>query len=178
MDLAYMAALPQEEFTERRQKVFAQMQPNSALLLFSEIEKRRNNDCDFPFRQDSYFWYLTGFNEPNAALLLIKTEEAEKAVVFLRPRDPLLETWNGRRLGVERAPQKLNVDEAYSIDDFKTEFPKLTEKLTAFYHVADRHPWGDKLLAESAVKFYAVFDWQPMLSEMRLIKSSNEIRLM
>ena len=78
MDLAYIAALPQEEFTERRQKVFAQMQPNSALLLFSEIEKRRNNDCDFPFRQDSYFWYLTGFNEPNAALLLIKTEEAEK----------------------------------------------------------------------------------------------------
>ena len=43
-----------------------------------------------------------------------------------------------------------------SIDDFKTEFPKLTEKLTALYHVADRHPWGDKLLAESAVKFYAV----------------------
>ena len=178
MDLAYMAALPQEEFTERRQKVLAQMQPNSALLLFSEIEKRRNNDCDFPFRQDSYFWYLTGFNEPNAALLLIKTEEAEKAVVFLRPRDPLLETWNGRRLGVERAPQKLNVNEAYSIDDFKTEFPKLTEKLTALYHVADRHSWGDKLLAESAVKFYAVFDWQPMLSEMRLIKSPNEIRLM
>ena len=124
MDLAYMAALPQEEFTERRQKVLAQMQPNSALLLFSEIEKRRNNDCDFPFRQDSYFWYLTGFNEPNAALLLIKTENVEKTVVFLRPRDPLLETWNGRRLGVERAPQKLNVDEAYSIDDFKTEFPK------------------------------------------------------
>ena len=178
MDLAYMAALPQEEFTERRQKVLAQMQPNSALLLFSEIEKRRNNDCDFPFRQDSYFWYLTGFNEPNAALLLIKTEEAEKAVVFLRPRDPLLETWNGRRLGVERAPQKFNVDEAYSIDDFKTEFPKLTEKLTALYHVSDRHPWGDKLIAESAVKFYAVFDWQPMLSEMRLIKSPNEIRLM
>ena len=178
MDLAYMAALPQEEFTERRQKVLAQMQPNSALLLFSEIEKRRNNDCDFPFRQDSYFWYLTGFNEPNAALLLIKTEDAEKAVVFLRPRDPLLETWNGRRLGVERAPQKLNVNEAYSIDDFKTEFPKLTEKLTALYHVADRHLWGDKLLAESAVKFYAVFDWQPMLSEMRLIKSPNEIRLM
>ena len=139
MDLAYMAALPQEEFTERRQKVLAQMQPNSALLLFSEIEKRRNNDCDFPFRQDSYFWYLTGFNEPNAALLLIKTEEFEKTVVFLRPRDPLLETWNGRRLGVERAPQKLNVDEAYSIDEFKTEFPKLTKKLTALYHVADRH---------------------------------------
>ena len=60
MDLAYMAALPQEEFTERRQKVFAQMQPNSALLLFSEIEKRRNNDCDFPFRQDKLLLVFNG----------------------------------------------------------------------------------------------------------------------
>ena len=92
MDLAYMAALPQEEFTERRQKVLAQMQPNSALLLFSEIEKRRNNDCDFPFRQDSYFWYLTGFNEPNAALLLIKRKMQKRQwyffvleILFLKP---------------------------------------------------------------------------------------------
>ena len=56
MELAYMAELPKEEFGERRTRVFTQMQPNSALLLFSEIEKRRNNDCTYPFRQDSYFW--------------------------------------------------------------------------------------------------------------------------
>ena len=178
MDLAYMAELPQEEFTERRQRVLAQMNPNSALLLFSEIEKRRNNDCDFPFRQDSYFWYLTGFNEPNAALLLVKTEQAEKAIVFLRPRDPLMETWNGRRLGVERAPQKLNVDEAYSIDDFKTILPKHLENTTALYYVPEIHPWGDLLLIESAVNFADVLDWRPIISEMRLIKSPNEIRLM
>lgn len=178
MDLAYMAELPKEEFFERRQRVLAQMQPNSALLLFSEIEKRRNNDCHFPFRQDSYFWYLTGFNEPNAALLLVKTEQAEKAIVFLRPRDPLLETWNGRRLGVERAPQTLNVNEAYSIEDFQTVFPKLMENLTALYHVPELHPWGDQLLVESAVNFPVILDWRPMLSEMRLIKSPNEIRLM
>lgn len=178
MDLAYMAELPQEEFTERRQRVLAQMNPNSALLLFSEIEKRRNDDCDFPFRQDSYFWYLTGFNEPNAALLLVKTEQAEKAIVFLRPRDPLMETWNGRRLGVERAPQKLNVDEAYSIDDFKTILPKNLENMTALYYVPEIHPWGDLLLIESAVNFADVLDWRPIISEMRLIKSPNEIRLM
>ena len=178
MDLAYMAELPQEEFTERRQRVLAQMPPNSALLLFSEIEKRRNNDCDFPFRQDSYFWYLTGFNEPNAALLLVKTEQAEKAIVFLRPRDPLMETWNGRRLGVERAPQKLNVDEAYSIDDFKTILPKNLENTTALYYVPEIHPWGDLLLIESAVNFADALDWRPIISEMRLIKSPNEIRLM
>ena len=82
MELAYMAELPKEEFGERRTRIFAQMQPNSALLLFSEIEKRRNNDCSYPFRQDSYFWYLTGFNEPNAALLLLKTETNRKSHYF------------------------------------------------------------------------------------------------
>ena len=178
MELAYMAELPKEEFGERRTRVFTQMQPNSALLLFSEIEKRRNNDCTYPFRQDSYFWYLTGFNEPNAALLLLKTEQAEKAIIFLRPRDPLLETWNGRRLGVERAPQQLNVNEAYSIEEFATVLPKILKNLTALYHVPEIHTWGDKLVAESAVNFSEILDWRPMLSEMRLIKSPNEIRLM
>ena len=61
-------------------------------------------------------------------MLLLKTEQAEKAIIFLRPRDPLLETWNGRRLGVERAPQQLNVNEAYSIEEFVTVLPKNTEK--------------------------------------------------
>ncbi|MCX2961234.1 Xaa-Pro aminopeptidase [Rodentibacter caecimuris] len=178
MDLAYMLELPQEEFIERRKRVLANMQPHSALLLFSEIEKRRNNDCTFPFRQDSYFWYLTGFNEPNAALLLVKTAQSEKAIIFLRPRDPLLETWNGRRLGVERAPQKLKLDEAYSIDDFNAVFPKMTKNLTALYYMPEFHLWGDKLLSESAVNFTEVLDWSPMISEMRLIKSPNEIRLM
>ena len=178
MELAYMAELPKEEFGERRTRVFTQMQPNSALLLFSEIEKRRNNDCTYPFRQDSYFWYLTGFNEPNATLLLLKTEQAEKAIIFLRPRDPLLETWNGRRLGVERAPQQLNVNEAYSIEAFATVLPKILKNLTALYHVPEIHTWGDKLVAEGAVNFSEILDWRPMLSEMRLIKSPNEIRLM
>ena len=178
MELAYMAELPKEEFGERRTRVFTQMQPNSALLLFSEIEKRRNNDCSYPFRQDSYFWYLTGFNEPNAALLLLKTEQAEKAIIFLRPRDPLLETWNGRRLGVERAPQQVNVNEAYSIEEFATVLPKILKNLTALYHVPEIHTWGDKLVTESAVSFSEILDWRPMLSEMRLIKSPNEIRLM
>lgn len=173
-----MAELPKEEFEERRTRVFTQMQPNSALLLFSEIEKRRNNDCTYPFRQDSYFWYLTGFNEPNAALLLLKTEQAEKAIIFLRPRDPLLETWNGRRLGVERAPEQLNVNEAYSIEELATVLPKILKNLTALYYVPEIHTWGDKLVTESAVSFSEILDWQPMLSEMRLIKSPNEIRLM
>ncbi|EFM88063.1 Xaa-Pro aminopeptidase [Actinobacillus pleuropneumoniae serovar 2 str. S1536] len=75
MDLAYLAELPREEFVERRNRVFEQMQDNSALVVFTETEKRRNSDCDYLFRPDSYFWYLTGFAEPKSALLLIKKRQ-------------------------------------------------------------------------------------------------------
>lgn len=178
MDLAYMATMPQQEFIERRSKLFAQMQNNSALLLFSEVEKRRNNDCCFPFRQDSNFWYLTGFNEPNSALLLIKREEQQQAIIFVRPSDPLMEIWNGHRLGVTNATTKLLTDQAYAIDDFNEQFTKISENLTALYYVQGQHQWGDQLLEQSAVSFDKILDWQPILDEMRLFKSPNEIALM
>lgn len=178
MDLAYMATMPQQEFIERRSKLFAQMQNNSALLLFSEVEKRRNNDCCFPFRQDSNFWYLTGFNEPNSALLLIKREEQQQTIIFVRPSDPLMEIWNGHRLGVTNATTKLLTDQAYAIDDFNEQFTKISENLTALYYVQGQHQWGDQLLEQSAVSFDKILDWQPILDEMRLFKSPNEIALM
>jgi len=95
MDLAYMAALPMKDFAQRRAKVFEQMQEDSLFLVFSDIERRRNDGCDYPFRQDSYFWYLTGFNEPNSALLLRKQQGEQQAIMFVRPSDKLLEIWNG-----------------------------------------------------------------------------------
>lgn len=178
MDLAYMPAMPRQEFVERRTKLFEQMENDTALLVFSEIEQRRNNDCCFPFRQDSYFWYLSGFNEPNSALLLIKRNHAQQTVLFLRPSDPLMETWHGRRLGIQNAVSELNVDQAYAIDDFVSLFIKLTQNLTALYHVQDLHHWGERLLTQSAVSFSQVLDWRPIIDEMRLFKSENEIALM
>ncbi|MGC7559161.1 Xaa-Pro aminopeptidase [Pasteurella sp. PK-2025] len=178
MDLAYMASLPQEEFIARRVRVFEQMQDNAVLLVFSEIEHRRNNDCTFPFRQDSYFWYLTGFNEPNAILILSKQQGKMQSSMFVRPSDPLLETWNGRRLGVEKAAEKLHVDHAFSVEDFSQLFPKMLPKHTALYHVVGLHPWADALLADSAVNVENVLSWKEMLDEMRLFKSDNEVALM
>ncbi|WP_109078881.1 Xaa-Pro aminopeptidase [Aggregatibacter kilianii] len=178
MDLAYMAALPTEEFAQRRAKVFEQMQDDSLFLVFSDIERRRNDGCDYPFRQDSYFWYLTGFNEPNAALLLRKQQGEQQAIIFLRPSDKLLEIWNGRRLGVEKAPQTLLVDSAYAMEEFVAQFKNLAQKQTALYYAPKQQPWGDALLEQSAVEFSSVFNWKHMLGEMRLFKSANEIALM
>ncbi|EGY35016.1 Xaa-Pro aminopeptidase [Aggregatibacter actinomycetemcomitans serotype e str. SC1083] len=178
MDLAYMAALPPEEFAQRRAKVFEQMQEDSLFLVFSDIERRRNDGCDYPFRQDSYFWYLTGFNEPNAALLLRKQQGEQQAMIFLRPSDKLLEIWNGRRLGMENALQTLLVDSAYAIEEFVPQFKNLAQKQTALYYAPKQQPWGDALLEQSAVEFSGVFNWKHMLGEMRLFKSENEIALM
>ena len=178
MDLAYMVALLKEEFAQRRAKVFEQMQEDSLFLVFSDIERRRNDGCNYPFRQDSYFWYLTGFNEPNSALLLRKQQGEQQAIIFVRPSDKLLEIWNGRRLGVDNAPQTLLVDTAYAIDEFVPQFKNLVQKQTALYYAPKQQPWGDALLEQSAVEFLSVFNWKPMLGEMRLLKSENEIVLM
>ena len=178
MDLAYLAQLPAEQFAERRARLLAQLEDNSALVVFSEIEKRRNNDCTFPFRQDSYFWYLTGFNEPNAALLLLKRAGKNQAVILLRPSDKLMEIWNGRRLGVENAPSKLGVDLAFSIEDFETQFDKLTAGLPNLYYAKNLQPWAEDWLAKRAGNFEKVFDWRPLLNEMRLFKSKEEIALL
>ncbi|OOH91307.1 Xaa-Pro aminopeptidase [Pasteurellaceae bacterium 15-036681] len=185
MDLAYLQKMPQPEFTARRARVFEQMQDNSALIIFTETEKRRNNDCDYLFRPDSYFWYLTGFTESKSALLLVKREGECKSIIFVRKKDPLMETWNGRRLGVELAPQTLEMDEAYDIEEFQTIFAKKSENLTACYYARGVQEWGDDLVFNTFDSMKAnrqqspttLIDWQPMLSEMRLFKSELEIAL-
>lgn len=174
MDLAYLAELPAEEFIQRRTRVFEQMAENSAMIVFTELEKRRNNDCHYLFRADSYFWYLTGFGEPNAALLLIKKTGKTESIIFLREKDPLLETWNGRRLGTEAAPKALNLDSAFDIEELATVFAKKTENLIACYYAEGLQSWGDATVRS---RFDEVIDWRPMLSEMRLFKSTAEIAL-
>ncbi|STY63079.1 Xaa-Pro aminopeptidase [Mannheimia haemolytica] len=185
MDLAYLAKMPQEEFTARRERVFEQMQDNSALLVFTESEKRRNSDSEYLFRPDSYFWYLSGFAEPKSVVLLIKKEGKTESTIFVRKKDPLMETWNGKRLGVENAPKTLQFNEAFDIEEIETVLAKKLENLTACYYALGLQEWGDKILFATFEKIKAnrqkvpttLIDWQPMLSEMRLIKSELEIAL-
>lgn len=185
MDLAYLQKMPQTEFHERRQRLFAQMQDNSALIVFTESEKRRNSDCDYLFRPDSYFWYLTGFAEPKSALLLVKTADKQESVLFLREKDPLMETWNGRRLGLAAAPAALLIDEAYDIENLQGVLAKKLANLTACYYAVGLQNWGDSAVfgsfeairAERQKAPTTLIDWQPMLAEMRLFKSPNELAL-
>ncbi|MCK3657847.1 Xaa-Pro aminopeptidase [Pasteurellaceae bacterium Pebbles2] len=181
MDLAYMATLPLEEFIARRERVLSQMADNSTAIIFSAKEQFRNSHNTYPFRQDSYFWYLTGFNEPDAVLLLSKKNRQNCTALFLRSNDSEMETWNGRRLGVERAPSQLQCDFAFDIKDLNEKLLELCADSQTIYTLKgldgrqQDDDFMDTLLPQFAVQQFTPL--QPMLDEMRLFKSDNEIRL-
>ena len=110
-------------FDARRRRVLAAISPG-AMLLYSAPVLLRNNDVEHEYRQDSDFYYLAGFDEPESALLLMSGPHA-KTVVFLRERNPERETWDGPRLGVERAASALGVNEAYPIASLPAKLPEL-----------------------------------------------------
>lgn len=178
MDLAYMAELPKQEFIARRAKLVEQLGDNFAAIIFSATEQTRSNDTTYPFRQDSYFWYLTGFNEPDSVLVLTRKNEQNQTALFLRPNDPEMETWNGRRLGVENAPNILNVDCAFSINSLEEELPGLLANVAHLYHLQALREHNDTLLISLLPPTVKMMELRPYLDEMRLFKSPNEIRLM
>ena len=151
-------------------------------------EVLRNGDAHYRFRQDSDFYYLTGFNEPDALLLIISGPDS-MSVLFNRPNNPSEEQWTGKRLGQENACSVLGVDAAYPMATLKTRLPELFANRQAIYYSMGRHPaWESNIQdAWQIVKGQvrrgvkapeAFFDLAPILGEMRLFKTDAEIALM
>ena len=103
---------------------------DSVMLIPSAKMQTRSNDTEYVFRQDSNFYYLTGFNEPEALLLICKNRKKSKTILFLREKNPEMEMWLGRFLGVKDAVKTLGVDEAYDIKELKEKLPKILENHT------------------------------------------------
>lgn len=175
-DLSYIEQISQQEFKERRLKFIEKMQANSCAIIFSSIEKVRNRDCNFLFRQDSYFWYLTGFNEPDSAIVLVKGENNAQEIIFVRPKDLEKEIWNGLRLGVEQAKEQLEFDKSFDIANLETEFLKILANCKILYK-NEEQPWGDELVKNLDLSNLEIANWQTILDEMRLFKSDAEIDL-
>ena len=109
---------------KRRQELLSRLSDDAVVIVSSNSEQKRNSDVNYPFRQDSSFWYLTGFTEPDAIAIFSNKNYS----IFLRPKDKTKEIWNGKRLGVKVAPKVLLADNAYSIDDFLKTIQKLIKK--------------------------------------------------
>ncbi|PZL93543.1 Xaa-Pro aminopeptidase, partial [Pantoea graminicola] len=179
-----------ERFLQRRQALLAKMAPGSAALIFAAPEVTRSNDSEYPFRQSSDFWYFTGFNEPQALLVLIKSDENHNhSVLFNRVRDPNAEIWSGRRLGQQAAPEKLGVDRALPWNDIGEQLHLLLNGLDVIYHAQGEYAYADTLVSGALDKLRRGFrqnlsapatvtDWRPWVHEMRLFKDEDEIALL
>ena len=121
-----------KKFINRRNKVLEQMSDGVALVSSGSM-KVRSNDTEFPFRQESNFYYLTGFNEPDCLLLLCKKEKESKSILFLREKNPEMEMWVGKRLGVKDACSHLDIDEAYDIVELEKTLPSIFSTYNNLY---------------------------------------------
>ncbi|GAA3896968.1 Xaa-Pro aminopeptidase [Gibbsiella dentisursi] len=182
--------MTQQEFHNRRQALLAKMAPASAAVIFAAPEATRNADSEYPYRQSSDFWYLTGFNEPEAVLILVKSDETHNhSVLFNRVRDLTAEIWFGRRLGQEAAPARLGVDRALPFDEINEHLYLLLNGLNVVYHAQGEYAYADAILYGALEKLRKGFrqnlqapatvtDWRPWLHDMRLFKSPEEIGVM
>ncbi|WP_226093216.1 Xaa-Pro aminopeptidase [Dickeya oryzae] len=180
-----------QEYLRRRLALLDKMAPGSAAILFAAPEAQRNADSDYPYRQNSDFWYFTGFNEPEAALLLIKSDENHHhTVLFNRVRDVTAEIWFGRRLGQEAAPAKLGVDRALPFNEIGEQLHLLLNGLDVVYHAQGEYAHADKLVFAALDTLRTggkrkgfnapatLTDWRPWVHEMRLFKSPAEIDIL
>ena len=111
------AALGYEDFARRRRLLLNHMHPGSIAVIPGAAQQRRSNDIFFPFRQDSDFYYLTGFDEPDALLILIPGRSQGESILFCRERDPHLERRDGAILGPDQCQTVLGMDDAFPISD-------------------------------------------------------------
>ena len=152
-------------------------------------EVQRNRDSDFPYRHDSYFYYLTGFSEPGAWLVIEASGRAVKSTLFCRPKDLEREIWDGIRLGPDAAPEQLGVDAAFSADALDEKMPQLLANQNAVWFPFATHQgletqvdgWLNKVRARvrlGAECPQSQHDLCRLLDEMRLVKDSHEISIL
>lgn len=176
-----------KEFQQRRAKLLANMGEGIAIIPTAP-ELIRNRDSHYPYRFDSYFYYLTGFKEPEALLVLIAGKE-NKSILFCRDKDIEREIWDGFRYGAEAAKAEFGFDEAYSFNQLDEVLPKLLgNQAKLFYSLGADAAWDARVTGWlNQVKAQAragvsapddIFDVRKLVDEMRLYKSDYEIDVM
>lgn len=177
------------EFERRRQELMNMMEPGSIAVLPAAPERPRNRDTLYPYRQDSDFYYLAGFPEPEAVLVLIPGRAQGQYILFCRERDPAREIWDGARAGQEGAVNDFGADDAFPIGDIDDILPGLIEGHDKLYYTMGVDSEFDQRVigwvnhvrqnARSGAKAPGEFvSLQHLLHEMRLIKSRAEINIM
>ncbi|HEY9738171.1 MAG TPA: aminopeptidase P N-terminal domain-containing protein [Trichocoleus sp.] len=175
-------------YQQRRERLMAQI-GNATAVFASAPLAVMHNDVEHPFRQDSDFYYLTGFNEPSAIAVLAPHHEEHRFVLFVRPKDKEKEVWSGYRVGVEQAKERYSADEAYPIAELDEHLPKYLNKADRLYY----HFGNDESLNNTILRHWqrllatytkrgtgpvAIEDSHLLLQAHRRVKSADELELM
>ena len=175
-------------FTERRQRLGANLPPNAAIVIAGASTQYRNADSSYAFRQDSNFWYLTGFNEAEATLVVLTdNSKTAKSIAFVPEKDKLKEIWDGYRAGPEGAVKDHGFDEAYNNSEINDQLPELLKGCDrVFYPVGKNADLDQNIIewiktAKSKDRHSSAIDIADATSKVgnqRLIKDAHEIDLM
>lgn len=178
-----------QTYARRRRQLMRMAGDDAIVVIPSAPERIRSRDTHYPYRQDSDFWYLTGFAEPDAVLVLIPGRRHGESLLFCRERDPEREGWDGPRVGPDGAVEALGMDDAYPIDDLDEILPGLLEgRSRVYYHFGRDTDFDLKLIGWlNRVRAQVRMGAQPpheflelghLLDEMRLFKDREELKLM
>ena len=177
------------EFARRRRALRKVMGRDSIAILPSAPVRHRNNDVEYAYRQDSDFYYLTGFDEPESVAVLVPGRDHAEYILFVRERDPLRETWDGRRAGPAGARRAYGADDAFPITDIDEILPGLMENRARVFYSMGMYPEFDQRLVGwvNGLRTQARNGRHPpqeivaldhFLHDMRLYKSRVEVGLM
>jgi len=178
-----------KEFARRRKQLMAQMEPNSIAIVPAAPERVRSRDTEYLYRQDSDFYYLSGFVEPEAVLVLIPGREHGEYVMFCREKDREREIWDGYRQGPEGVCKNLGANDAFPIDDIDEILPGLIEGRERVYYAMGKDAefdhdvmgWVNSIRAKvrsGASPPGEFLDLDHYLHDMRLYKSEAEVAVM
>jgi Xaa-Pro aminopeptidase len=178
-----------KEFAVRRKRLMDMIGDGGIAIIPTAPEQTRNRDVDYPYRPDSDFHYLTGFPEPEAVAVLVPGRDHGEFILFCRERDPKMETWNGRRAGLEGAREQYGADDAFPITDIDDILPGLLENRARVYYVMGRRPefdrqvmeWINRLRERARAGIHTPGEFvslDHLLHDMRLYKSRSEVAAM
>jgi Xaa-Pro aminopeptidase len=179
-----------KSYAARRASLIAQMQAKGGgvAIIPTAREVMRNRDADYPYRHDSYFYYLSGFTEPEAVIVLIAGKTTQ-SILFCREKNLEREIWDGYRYGPEAARETFGFDAAHTIEALDTEMPKLMADAPALFYALGStgklgkqvQAWLQTVRMQSRAGVAApaiVHDVEVLLDEMRLFKDAEEITVM
>jgi Xaa-Pro aminopeptidase len=151
-------------------------------ILSSASYQTRSNDTEYKFRQNSNFYYLSGFNEDNSCMILLNHKGVKKSILFVEEKDRVKELWNGKRFGIKKAKKHLEFDEVYSNKDFKKVINKLLIGIKNIYIDTDKKDKFTKKVKKSIHSIRSLhvekfIDINRLIYKMRLIKDKHELNL-